>query len=312
MSTIQLDHIITFANVPNLDDYMEDYRSRGFIVSEATHRYKPGLRNRFISLGCEYVELVWVEEETVFAGGGAEDFARMFSDLPGLRQAARPFSIGFKSANVDTLHQAWTERGYALPEVWSFAPPDLPPVFSFQVIPDDLLPGMQNFALTYWGETGGQVRQVPVAPNTIYALEGVTLVSGTPERDAARWRDVLAPDAVIHQDTRACSFRLAAHTLHWMTAEQYRSAYNLNWMGPSPDQRGFGALHLLATDLDQVATRVGAGVIRSRRDAQDDLSFVIGPGAFDGLTFIIREYPVEAWRAERAARTGERLVVLVS
>jgi hypothetical protein len=60
-----IDHIITFANVSAIDAYVGEYRSRGFIVSEATHRYKPGLRNRFVTLGCEYIELAWVEEEGV-------------------------------------------------------------------------------------------------------------------------------------------------------------------------------------------------------------------------------------------------------
>jgi hypothetical protein len=111
MSTAHIDHIITFANVSNIDDYVGEYRSRGFIVNEATHRYKPGLRNRFITLGCEYIELAWVEDEAVLAAGGTEEFARMFPDLPSLRLAARPFGIALKSASVHALHQAWTERG---------------------------------------------------------------------------------------------------------------------------------------------------------------------------------------------------------
>jgi hypothetical protein len=76
------------ANVSNIDDYVDEYRSRGFILSEATHRYKPGLRDRFVTLGCEYIELAWEEDEAVFAASGTEEFARMFPDLPALRLAA--------------------------------------------------------------------------------------------------------------------------------------------------------------------------------------------------------------------------------
>ncbi len=59
----QLDHVLTFANVKNIDDYVERYRALGFVVSDETRPYKPGLHNRFIQLGCEYLELVWVENE---------------------------------------------------------------------------------------------------------------------------------------------------------------------------------------------------------------------------------------------------------
>ena len=141
MITALLDHIITFTNASDIDEYIEEYRSRGFIVSEATHRYKPGLRNRLITLDYEYVEIA----------------------------------------------------------------------------------GVQSFALTYHGGTDGMTRQVLVAPNTIYALEGLTLVCATPEQNATRWRDVLAPKATIYQNVEGCTFALGAHTLHWMTAEQCRS-----------------------------------------------------------------------------------------
>src|SRR5215207_1341807 len=104
---LRFDHVLTFAHTKNIDDYVEKYRALGFVVSEETRPYKPGLRNRFILLGCEYLELVWVENEDEFAKGGREEFARMFNNLPALRQAARPFSIGLISPDVEELHQQW-------------------------------------------------------------------------------------------------------------------------------------------------------------------------------------------------------------
>src|SRR3712207_3395685 len=82
-----IDHVLTFANVPNIDDFVERYRALGFVVSDETRPYQPGLRNRFVQFGCEYLELVWVEREDEFARGGTEEFARMFPDLPSLRRS---------------------------------------------------------------------------------------------------------------------------------------------------------------------------------------------------------------------------------
>jgi hypothetical protein len=309
MSTAQIDHILTFANVSNIDEHVEDYRSRGFLISDATHRYQPGLRNRFITSGCEYVELAWVEEETVFAAGGNEEFARMFSDLPLLCLGARPFGIGFKSASVEALHRVWTERGYDLPAVWSFAPPGLPPVFSFQPIPSDLLPGVQSFVLTYHNGAEDSVRQVPVAPNTIYALEGMTLVCTTPKKDATRWRDLLAPSATIQQNEGVYSIIMGAHTVHWIAPEQYRALYNLTWIEPPHRFGGIAALHLLASNLDQAEALLGTGVKHIRNAATGHQFLMMEPNAHDGLMFTIREYPIESWRLERTSRTAERLVV---
>ena len=64
-----------------------------------------------------------------------------------------------------------------------------------------------------------------------------------------------------------------------------------------------GALHLLAANLDTAAQQLGGGIKRL-----DDL-LVIPPDPRDGFTFTLREYPVERWRDERMARTGENIQV---
>jgi hypothetical protein len=117
MSTVQIDHILTFSNVANIDEYIRRNQERGFVVSQDTFRYKPGLRNRFMSLGPEYIELVWVEDEPAFDARGTEEFARMFPNLPELRRAGRPFSIDFKTSDVETLHRNWAERGLQVPDL---------------------------------------------------------------------------------------------------------------------------------------------------------------------------------------------------
>lgn len=307
MSTpARIDHILTFANVKDIDDYVGEYSSRGFIVNDATYRYKPGLRNRFITLGCEYIELVWVEDEEAFFADGTEEFAWMFPNLSALREISHPFSIGFQTPDVEALHAAWIARGYALPSVRSFAPPGMPSMLSFQVIPNTLLSGASNFAITYHNNVEGQVRRVKVAQNTIYGLEELTLVSATPERIASDWRDLLAPDTSIQERDGVPTVALGAHRINWMTPELYRLQYGLDWQQTPHDSGNIAALHLLASDINKAAAMLES----SARPIANTEVLVIPPDPHDGLTFIIREYPVERWRNERMALTGEKIEIV--
>jgi hypothetical protein len=309
MSSVQFDHFLTFANVNNIDEYIDQYRALGFLVSEETQRYKPGLRNRFITLGCEYVELVWVENETEFTEGGSEQFARMFANLPALRQAARPFSIGMKSDSVENLHQAWTARGYTLPSVWSFAPPGMPPVFSFQTIPGDLLPGTGCFAITYHGQTDPQTRRVQVAPNTIYAVEGVTFVCATPKANASQWQRLLSPDTTIQEHEGSYAVAIGTHTAQWLQPQLFQARYGLEWI-PSPHASGdLAALHLLTETLEDAAAMLGQNAHQLEDTYSHEAILVVAPDSRDGLAFIIRQYPIEQWRAQRINTTGENIVL---
>jgi len=116
----------------------------------------------------------------------------------------------------------------------------LPPVFSFQPIPSDLLPGVRGFALTYHSEDDDKAREVQVAPNTVYALEGLTFVCATPEIHATRWRDLLAPSTTIQQNEGVSTITIGAHMLHWMTPEQYRSCYSLHWVAIAIESKKAG------------------------------------------------------------------------
>jgi hypothetical protein len=303
MTDVHMDHFITFADVKNVDDHAETYAARGFLVTEETRRYQPGLRNRFVTLGLEYLELAWVENKAVFKAGGDEEFARMFPNLPALRTAARPFGIGFMSADVVALHREWMARGYDIPDVWSFVPPNHPPVFTFQEIPPTLLPGVSSFALMYHGASPDAVRQVKIAPNGVYAVEGVSFVSATPETEAAQWRDVLAREAELDYHEGVYSVVIGAHTAHWMTPDVYTQHYRVDWTDAPHSSGKLGALHLLVTNLDTAAQHLGMGVERSGE------TLVIPPNPHDGFTFTLREVPVQRWLDERAARTGENIRV---
>ena len=305
----RLDHFLTFVNTENIDDYVEKYRALGFVIGDETRQYKPGLRNRFVLLGCEYLELVWVENEEEFAEGGSEEFARMYNDLPTLRTAARPFSIGFSSHDVEALHQEWTRRGYTIPSVWSFAPPGMPPVLSFQEIPDDLLPGASCFAITYHMGSTSQERRVQRAANTIYAVEGVTFVSIAPEKAAKRWQRLLSPDIAVTTDQNVYSVMVAPHTAWWMSPELFHDHYGIAWT-PTPHRYGhLAAIHLFAENLGLARSMLVQSFIRQVGHNRSGDFLLVSPTGEDGIIFIVREYPIELWHSERTRATGEKIVI---
>jgi hypothetical protein len=305
----RFDHFLTFANTGNIDDFVEKYRALGFVVSNETRRYKPGLRNRFVSLGCEYLEIVWVENEDEFARGSPGEFGRMFNNLPELRSAARPFSIGFLSEEVEKLHREWTQRGYDIPPVWSFAPPGKPPILSFQVIPFELLPGASCFAITYHNSAPSDVKPVERAANTVYAVEGVTFVSNAPEDDANRWKALLFPDQEVKNEQMVYSAAVPPHITWWMFPETYQNHFNIAWK-PAHHRHGhLAAIHLLAEDLEIAQSMLGQHFIKQIVSQEKGNILVDSPTGEDGVIFLIREFPIELWRSERSNVTGERIVI---
>ena len=305
----QFDHFLTFVNTANFDEYVEQYRTLGFVVSNETRPYKPGLRNRFITLGCEYLELVWVENEEDFARGGTEEFARMFPDLPILRRAAHPFSIGFITDDVEALHREWTLRGYNLPAVWSFAPPGMPPILSFQEIPENLLPGVSCFAITYHNTSSSQARSVQRAANTTYAVEGVTFVSATPEEAASAWQTLLKPDIAVTAEQNIYAVEVPPHVAWWMSPQVFQERYDIAWINTPHRYGHLAAIHLLAENLDVATVMFGQRVKKHVNNARQEEILVVSPTSNDGVIFIIREYPIERWRSELSSVTGEMIVL---
>lgn len=66
-------------------------------------RHDPGLRNGFITIGPEYLEFLWVEDEALFAAAPQEERE--------LRTPPRPFGIGIEAADVAAVRDAWVARG---------------------------------------------------------------------------------------------------------------------------------------------------------------------------------------------------------
>ena len=63
MSAIRFDHLITFTSATSIDDHLKEYVAQGFVPHAQTVRHEPGLRNGFVSLGPDYLEFWWVEDE---------------------------------------------------------------------------------------------------------------------------------------------------------------------------------------------------------------------------------------------------------
>jgi hypothetical protein len=229
-----------------------------------------------------------------------------------LRATPRPFGLGIAADDVQAVHDEWTARGYAVPEVTTGRPrdasPDSPPRWSFQDIPAELLPGIGCFALTYHARSKDEVSLVTLAPNTVYAVSGVTLVTTEPQARAACWRDLLAPGEPIRQSGPSLAVRIGPHRAVWITPEDYQSAYGLDWT-PCPLPFGeLGLLHLLATDLQAAKAMLeqsGRRVLGVAGSGDEEV--LIGPDARDGFVFTIRQRPVEVWLRERIERTGESL-----
>jgi hypothetical protein len=224
----------------------------------------------------------------------------------------RPFGLGIVADDVQAVHDDWTRRGYAVPEVTSGRPrdasPDSPPLWSFQDIPGELLPGVSSFVLTYHARSRDEVRVVKIAPNTVYAVSGVTFVTTEPETRATHWRDLLAPAEHTSQSGTSFHVWIGPHRVTWMAPDAYRSAYGLSWM-PLPQSQGeLALLHLLATDA-QAAQRMLelAGRQTSASRAGGEGEFLVAPHPGDGFAFTIKQQDAAMWLRERVGRTGERL-----
>jgi hypothetical protein len=301
---IRFDHFITYTSAHDIDDYLKEYAAQGFVPAEETVRHHPGLRNGFVFIGPEYLEFCWVEDEALFAEADEQDRLR--------REALHPFGLGMVSGDVQAVHEDWTRQGYKVPEVYSSAPRDAPaeapPKWSFQTIPEELLPGIWCFALTYHSRPKDKVTQVRPAPNTIYAVSGMTFVSTDPEARANSWRDLLAPDEEVVRSGTGWDVQIGAHRATWMTPDDYQVAHGFNWM-PSPHSNGeLAALQLLASDLAAVQnTMAQAGRRTSPVNVGAEDALLIEPDVRDGFTFFVRQQPIENWLQERKRRTGERL-----
>lgn len=314
MSNIRLDHFITGTNADNIDTYLDEYRKAGFAVREHTVRHDPGLRNGFVSFGPEYLEFVWVEDEQLFDQGA--DYAMFKPHLRTLRAGHRPFGIGIDTDDIQALHDELAARGMQIPPVIEGRPrgaaADSPPVWSFQPIPPPAVEGLLCFALAYHTGRKDGTRKITLAPNTTYAISGLTFASNDPSARAMAWRDLLAPGEGIMEKGGIFEVYTRPHTITWMTPIEYQEQYGLSYKS-SPHPFGEIALiNMLAQDLDkaeEMITAAGRSAARfpDKRTGADTL--LVPPDERDGFTFAITQFPIEEWLSARVAATGEKLAL---
>jgi len=307
MTGIRLDHFITYTSAHDIEDYLKEYSALGFVPAKETVRHDPGLRNGFVFIGPEYFEFCWVEDDSLFAEASAQQKL--------LRATPRPYGLGMIAEDVISVHDDWTARGYALPEVSlkapRNAPADSPPVWSFQMIPEEFLPGAWCFVLTYHMRAKDKATKITLGSNTIYAISGLTFVAPEPDARATTWRDLLAPGEAIEPLRKGYRVQIGAHRAMWMKTDQFTATYGLDWV-PFPQPVGeIAMLHLLASDLGAAKTMLaGAGRQTSPVIVSGEEALLVAPDARDGLVLTVEQHPLERWLRERTARTGETIEVV--
>lgn len=310
MHLLRFDHFLTFIDARDVDEHLACYRQAGFVDTGRTVRLDPGLRNGAVLFGTEYIEFCWVEDEQLFIeeSKGQHVFG---ADLFALRAVHRPCSIGLITDDVTALREQWTARGYSLALISPKAPRGVEPGtqrgWSFFNIPDALTPGAKCFALTYAKRDTSSVR---IAPNTIYAVDGVTFVSLAPEEYAHRWQELLVPGVPIVYEEDGCSVTIEPHLAQWITPDRYQQDFGRVWQASPHPFGALAVLHLLAEDLDRVAEmlRQAAWSLTWRPNAQEGQKrtlLVTNPA--DGYLFSITTKPYAEWLNARTTRTGELL-----
>lgn len=276
--TLWLDHFESYVDAPSLDTYLRHYRQAGFLVAERMALHGTGARHGLVGFGPEHIELCVVEHEGRFARlGGASTV---------LRASRRPFAIGM------TSHSARLQA---------------PPGRNFRPLGQRQDPG--GAICSVYPYLGRRALPLGPAPNTAYAIAGVTFVSPTPQERAAAWRALFAPETTLRAEGDTYHVTVGAHDLGWMTPEQYSVRYGRAWE-PAPHPYGeLAALHVLASDLTMVQTMVAAAGWEALEFAAsvEPRRLFLPADQRGGFTFLVTERPREAWRIERVSRSGENL-----
>lgn len=296
---LRLDHFLCYSDATSLDEHVAEYRRLGFVPQARAARWDPGLRTRFLGIWPEYLELVSVEDEKAFAASDDPDTR--------FRAARRPYSIGIMTDDLPALHAAWRGRGFDLPEIRFESPADSPPgaepLFAFVAIPQQLLPGVSAFGLTSYYRPAPPMRhQVWVAPNSVFGLTGLTMVSRTPGTDAAAWQRLLAPEEPIATGEGGPELLVGPHRLRWLDPDTHADRYGLAWTPSGDGADAMALVELVALDLDRVERLAQKAGRTTRR--LDDGALLLDPSGHDGFRFLIRPGKLDEWVTWRGARTG--------
>jgi len=302
-----LNHIISFANVSDIDSYLKKYAKAGFVVGGKTVRHEPGLRNGFVYFGPEYVEFQWVEDKKKFKKDASEH-AKLFHRNPS------PYGVAFEAKDIAALHRQWLKRGYKLPPIWSKGPADVDKStiwWTFQDIPRRYLPGAWTFVLSYeFRKNKKGPRHIPLGKNTLYAMSGLTFVTKYPKNRAEKWKKFLAPASPVTEVISGVyRVHIGPHILEWVTPKIYKLKYGADYRQPISgkykDLREPTLIHILADDLRKAKSVLKRNKFKLR-EYKDQ--FLIESREEDGFAFIVEEKKIQDWQKERS-KFGQQFIL---
>ncbi|MBA2319337.1 MAG: hypothetical protein H0V93_16395 [Euzebyales bacterium] len=299
---LRLEHVQTFTSADSIEAHLASYRRAGFLPVSHVAQWDPGLRTGFLNLWPDYVEFLLVEDEGAFAAAEPS--------LRAARTARRPYGIGFYHDDTVALREQWVRRGFALPEAEMLrlgtTPADAGPDFCELPIPREILPGAACFALTSFYPDAPLRRQVWVAPNSVFALSGVTLVADEPAGRAHAWRDLLLPGAAVEVEEDRARLRIPPHEVEWLTPAAFARTCDRPLSAGSGEWE-VALLHLLAEDLLRFEDlAVGGGrEVRALMDGR----LLVEPHPDDGCTFTVAQRSASGWLADRRSACGEALEI---
>lgn len=262
-----------------LEQHLERYREAGFAVSDYIAHWDPGLRNGFVMLWPESLELITVADEHAFGRDADRDLCED-------RAVRGIHAFELLSADTHAVHARLSERGVVLPAVQEARMANTPAAADadFAYVGLEHLPGSTVTTMTS-AHDSPMYHQIRVAPNGVFALGGVTMVVDDPVAALNAWRPVVDP---------------AVHDLDFVTAAQ--------WQTRCPDADspvGVACVHLLSEDVDTtVSSMVDAGWEQGQHIGGRPQLL---PHPADNVRYTVREGSADQWALRRRHVLGEDL-----
>lgn len=275
----RLNTALVFAATPP-EQHLDRYRKAGFVVSDLIAEWNPGLRNGFVMLWPEDLEILTVGDEEAFQ---RDVDARLRAD----RVSGVIHALELYSNDVHDVREQLTAAGVELPEIvegrLAATAAEAGPDFYFLDLPH--LPGISATVITSTFPNPAMRRYLYVAPNGVFGLGGATIVTDDPAAAEQAWAAVVEP---------------GVHELDFVTPE--------TWQQRCPgaaEQQGIACLHLLSEDPDRtVAAMCDAGW---QRGPDLDGAPHLLPHPDDHVRFTVRAGNPEEWRQRRRDVLGEEL-----
>lgn len=247
----------------------------------------PGLRNGFIDLWPEYLEIITVQDEAAFAADDdpGNDYLRGARGGP-----PGPGALEQYSEDVARLREAMTTAGHQVPVVVEsrMAGTDAKDRPDFYFLDLAWLPGPPATAMTSTHPSTPMRHQIKIAPNPVFALGGLSLVSGNPARIASSWSELLDPGA------HSCTVH---STAGWQaTSGELATADRLV------------CLHLLAVDPHATLRAMSTAGWSAGKDLQGRRH--LRPRPADGFRFTVEHGDSWSWRDRRQELLGEQLEII--